>query len=92
MRRVILLISIALACAWAGAAQAQSNCNLTGSVTTIDFGAVNPLLPGDTFNSGGLIKVNCALLLLGTRVCISIGVAIPAPLSPRERWAMAPIA
>ena len=62
-----------------GRAQAQSNCNLTGSVTTIDFGAVNPLLPGDTFNSGGLIKVNCALLLLGTRVCISIGVGNTSP-------------
>ena len=53
MRRAILLVAIVFAWAWAGAAQAQSNCNLSGSSTTIDFGAVNPLLPGDTLNSGG---------------------------------------
>ena len=52
MRRAILLVAIVFAWAWAGAAQAQSNCNLSGSSTTIDFGAVNPL-PGDTLNSGG---------------------------------------
>ncbi|AUT45656.1 spore coat U domain-containing protein [Achromobacter sp. AONIH1] len=79
MRRAILLVAIVFAWAWAGAAQAQSNCNLSGSSTTIDFGAVNPLLPGDTLNSGGLIKVNCLFLFLGTRVCISLGTGNTSP-------------
>ena len=40
-------------CLGLGAAQAQSNCNLTGSSTTIDFGAVNPLLPGIRSTAAG---------------------------------------
>ena len=61
----------------AGAAQAQSNCNLTGSSTTIDFGAVNPLLPGipqQRADQGELRPV-----ILGTRVCISLGTGNTSP-------------
>ena len=64
--------------AWSGAAQAQS-CDLTGSSTTIDFGTINPLLPADTLNSGGLIKLNCSGLSLFTRVCISLGTGNTSP-------------
>ncbi|MBR8657402.1 spore coat U domain-containing protein [Achromobacter sp. Marseille-Q0513] len=76
MRRAIVLI--VMAWCWAGAAQAQS-CNLSGSATTIDFGTINPLLPTDTLNSGGLIKLDCTGLSLFTRVCISIGVGTTSP-------------
>ena len=78
MRRAILLVAIVFAWAWAGAAQAQSNCNLSGSSTTIDFGAVNPLLRGYA-QQRGLIKVNCLFLFLGTRVCISLGTGNTSP-------------
>ena len=78
MRRAIVLIVLAWCWAWSGAAQAQS-CDLTGSSTTIDFGTINPLLPADTLNSGGLIKLNCSGLSLFTRVCISLGTGNTSP-------------
>ena len=87
-RRAIVLIVLAWCWAWSGAAQAQS-CDLTGSSTTIDFGTINPLLPADTLNSGGLIKLNCSGLSLFTRVCISLGTA---RRSRRARWATVPTA
>ena len=79
MRRAILLIAIVFSWAWAGAAQAQANCNLSGSSTTIDFGAVNPLLPADTYNNGGLIDVNCSGLYFTTRICISLEIGNTSP-------------
>ena len=78
MRRAIVLIVLAWCWAWSGAAQAQS-CDLTGSSTTIDFGTINPLLPADTLNNGGLIKLNCSGLSLFTRVCISLGTGNTSP-------------
>ncbi len=78
MRQAIALIILACCGAWAGAAQAQS-CNLTGSSTTIDFGAVNPLLPADTYNNGGLIDVNCSGLFFSTRICISLEIGNTSP-------------
>ncbi|MBR8657634.1 spore coat U domain-containing protein [Achromobacter sp. Marseille-Q0513] len=76
MKRAIALVVIALG--WAGAAQAQT-CNLTGSSTTIDFGVVNPLLPANTLNNGGLIKVTCSGLFLATRICISLETGNTSP-------------
>ncbi|WP_313623820.1 spore coat U domain-containing protein [Achromobacter sp.] len=76
-----LLMAVALSAGYAETAHASS-CTLgAGTTGTMDFGMVNPLLPGDTVNDGGQIVVTCnfTALALGARLCFSLGVGNTSP-------------
>ncbi|EHK64924.1 Csu type fimbrial protein [Achromobacter arsenitoxydans] len=76
-----LLVAAALLAGYAGSARASS-CTLgAGTTGTMDFGTVNPLLPGDTVNDGGQIAVTCnfTVLAIGARLCFSLGVGNTSP-------------
>ena len=90
MRRAIVLIVLAWCWAWSGAAQAQLRPDRQFDHHRLWHD--QSLLPADTLNSGGLIKLNCSGLSLFTRVCISLGTEIPARRSRRARWATVPTA
>lgn len=75
LRWLLLSASAALAMAYGSLAQASS-CTLgAGTTSTMDFGAVNPLLPADTVNDSGQVTVTCTFTALGlfARVCFNLG-------------------
>ncbi len=75
LRWLLLSTSAALAMAYGSLAQASS-CTLgAGTTSTMDFGAVNPLLPADTVNDSGQVTVTCTFTALGlfARVCFNLG-------------------
>lgn len=80
MRIALLLAALALCAGYAGSAQANSCVLSAGTTSTLDFGTVNPLLPGDTVSDGQIVVTcNFSLLAIGARLCFNLGVGNTSP-------------
>lgn len=86
MRRALCGLLMLLALGMAAQAQASS-CSLgAGTTSTVNFGAVNPLLAADTYADSNKVVVTCnfTALALGARLCFNMGVGNTSP-SPGAR-------
>lgn len=80
MRTALLLAGLALCAGHAGSARASSCTLSSGTTSTLNFGTVNPLLPGDTVADGQIaVTCNFTALALGARLCFSLGVGNTSP-------------
>ena len=81
MKSVLFLLGAMLGLGWSVDAQATT-CSLgAGTVSSVNFGTVNPLLPADTFADSNTVTVTCnfTALALGARLCFSAGVGSTSP-------------
>jgi spore coat protein U-like protein len=80
MRIVPVLAALALCAGCAESAQASSCTLSSGTTSTLNFGTVNPLLPGDTVADGQIaVTCNFTALAIGARLCFSLGVGNTSP-------------
>ena len=80
MRIALLLAAMGVCAGYAGSARANTCALSAGTTATLDFGTVNPLLPGDTVADGTVaVTCNFSLLAIGARLCFSLGVGNTSP-------------
>jgi len=80
MRIALLLAALGACAGYTGTAQANTCALSAGTTATLDFGTVNPLLPGDTVADGTVaVTCNFSLLAIGARLCFSLGVGNTSP-------------
>jgi len=81
MKCALFLVGALLGLGWSANAQATTCSLAAGTVSSVNFGNVNPLLPADTFADSNTVTVNCnfTALALGARLCFSAGVGNTSP-------------
>lgn len=81
MKSVLFALGALLGLGWSADAQATTCSLAAGSVSTVSFGTVNPLLSADTFADSNTVTVTCnfTALALGARLCFNAGVGTISP-------------
>lgn len=81
MKSVLFALGAVLGLGWSVDAQATTCALGAGTTNTVNFGTVNPLLPGDTFADSNTVVVTCnfTALALGARLCFNAGVGSTSP-------------